>query len=286
MNNLETKTINNSTQQLDELIFKSLMSKAGTSFFWASTFLPANCRQDIADLYTWFRLVDDLVDEYPELGQIWLPKIKTWILSDWADFPSEIVLWQRVAEIARKYSIPNKLFLDFLAAQIQDLHQEWPKTESDLSLYCYGVAGVVGEMVAIILGVNNSSAYSAARDLGEAMQLTNILRDLTADHAVGKQYLPLSITNNPQAIRSIAERAEKLYDTGIQGVLQLHRGQFAILYAANLYRKILSKVETVLEQKNYPRTFTRADEKIIILSQTAYKHLWRRTWARMNFLTK
>jgi phytoene synthase len=139
------------------------------------------------------------------------------------------------------------------------------RTEGDLDVYCYRVAGAVGELMTAILGVTRDDAWGAARALGLAMQRTNVLRDVDEDLAAGRVYLAadtlrafgiddLRTADREALYRDQIARADALYDEGLAGVDALVHGGRAIAAAGRMYREILRQIE----REGYGATRTRA----------------------------
>ena len=135
-----------------------------------------------------------------------------------------------------------------------DLQPPRIATEADLDLYCYRVAGAVGELMTAILGVTRDDAWGAARALGLAMQRTNVLRDVDEDLANGRVYLAaetlrrfgvddLRTADRSALYRDQIARADALYDEGLAGVDALVHGGRAIAAAGRMYREILRQIE-------------------------------------------
>ena len=123
-----------------------------------------------------------------------------------------------------------------------------------MDVYCYRVAGAVGEMMASILGVWDDQAWNAARALGNAMQRTNILRDVDEDLANGRVYLArdtlerfgitdLATQDRTELYRDQIARADTLYDQGMAGIPMLIHGGRSVAAAGAMYREILREIE-------------------------------------------
>jgi 15-cis-phytoene synthase len=159
---------------------------------FASTFwlLDANQRHAIHAIYAFCRLADDIADE---------PKIKgdrEHLLDRWrtvletaynghADHPVGIAL----ADTVERFQLPQEVFRDLLRGVASDLRRHPMNTFDDLRLYCYRVASTVGLLIVSVLGYRNTASLNYAADMGVAVQLTNIIRDVGEDAAVGRVYL-------------------------------------------------------------------------------------------------
>ncbi len=164
---------------------------SGSSFFYAFLFLEAEQRRAMMALYAFCREVDDIADEISD-QTVAMQKIGFWreelhrAFHDKPQHPVGIELkWAR-----DHFSLDEELFVEILDGMLMDISGKPILKASDLSLYCYRVAGVVGLLSIEIFGYSSRKSRDFATSLGEALQLTNILRDLKADAAIGRIYLP------------------------------------------------------------------------------------------------
>ena len=272
-------------EPLPRLDAEALMRQRAHSFALAARLLPAPQRRPTVILYAFFRTLDDLVDE-PPAG--WsrtriaaeLDAWEAW-LRDGLPMDGPSSLCAEVGEVVRRHGIPRAPLLAMIAGQRADLWHQPPPTFAALERYCQQVASSVGEAMCYVLGASSPAALAAARDLGVAMQLTNILRDVGADLATGRCYLPadelvrfgcalpwddrpfpsddgptrydqpevLCRPGGPRdALVSLlafqARRARAYYQRGRRGVWLLPpAARPAILLAARLYERILTCIE-------------------------------------------
>ena len=154
----------------------SVLATHGRSFRLASHFLPRHCRASAAVVYAFCRLVDDLADEAPnpeqartDLGQV-LDELNG------RDNPRPLV--RSFLEIMQEYAEGRAAAEQLIHAVLTDLDSVAVDSDSELLRYCYGVAGTVGIMMCGVLGVDDPRALPHAIDLGVAMQITNICRDV------------------------------------------------------------------------------------------------------------
>jgi phytoene synthase len=164
---------------------------SGSSFFYAFLFLPEDQRRAIMALYAFCREVDDIADEIKE-QDVALPKLAFWreevgrAFSGKAQHPVGRELhWAK-----EHFPIDEELLVEILDGMLMDVMRKPILKTSDLSLYTYRVAGVVGLLSIEIFGYSNRKARHFATSLGEALQLTNILRDVAEDARIGRIYLP------------------------------------------------------------------------------------------------
>lgn len=229
--------------------------QASKSFSLAARLLPAPKRRAIEALYAFARTSDDLVDEHHDPTSA----LETWIAQVQGTLAGDDPLLPAWADVAQRYTLPSGLTKELLAGVGMDLSIKRYATFSDLQLYCYRVASVVGLLSMHIIGFT-PGAESYAIQLGIALQLTNILRDVGEDAARGRIYLPLEDLERfgvreddiLAGVRSESfqalmcweiARAEALYQASWPGIAMLHRdGQMAVAAAALLYRAILPKI--------------------------------------------
>ncbi len=164
---------------------------SGSSFFYAFLFLPEDQRRAIMALYAFCREVDDIADEISE-QEVALAKLAFWrdeVGRSFAGKPQHPV--GRELNWARHhFSIDEELLLEMIDGMLMDVQRKPILKAADLSLYSYRVAGVVGLLSIEIFGYRNRQARHFATSLGEALQLTNILRDVADDARIGRIYLP------------------------------------------------------------------------------------------------
>ena len=231
----------------------------GRTFYFASQFLLPARRRAIHAAYAWCRVADDIVDRAPATG---LDRAAG-ALDAWEaelDAPRHPVAVAFAASRVR-FGIPECAARDLLTGLRMDLHPRCFAGWDELRGYCYHVAGTVGLMAAPILGCRDETALPRAVDLGIAMQLTNILRDIAEDAEMGRLYLPLAdlaafgvdpasvLAGRPNGrfhdlIAFQIERARDLYASAWLGIPALDpAGRFTTLASAHLYAKILHRLE-------------------------------------------
>lgn len=166
-------------------------AKSGSSFYYSFLFLPTQQRQAIMALYAFCREVDDVVDECDDSDVArktlnwWRGEIEQ-LFSDNAQHP----VTQALSLSIKNFNLPKEHFIEIIDGMAMDLDQFTYTTFKDLSLYCYRVASVVGLMAAEIFGYNDRQTLKYAHNLGMALQLTNIIRDVAEDSQRGRIYLP------------------------------------------------------------------------------------------------
>jgi 15-cis-phytoene synthase len=177
-----------------------ILARGSTSFAAAARLLDPPTRRSASLLYLWCRHCDDVIDGQTlghDAGSIGRDHLMT--LADLeaatraalAGAPPPHPAYQALAAVAAEHEMPPELPLAHLDGFRMDVAGHRYCTLEELLLYCYGVAGVVGEMMACIMGVRDRDTLDRAADLGLAFQLTNIARDVYADAAIDRIYLPL-----------------------------------------------------------------------------------------------
>jgi phytoene synthase len=236
---------------------KNAIRQGSRSFALASLFLPKEHRHNAYLLYHWCRTCDDLIDGAPTPGDALLS------LEQIGNPSPEITALKPPAWVNPRERE------EFLAGFRMDVEGCRYQSFSDLELYCFRVAGVVGLMMCPVLGAGPGASPFAAT-LGMAMQLTNIARDIQEDARAGRVYLPESligdispesIAKSPEivhdAVKKILKTADLWYQTGLQGVALLPiRTSFAIALAGVVYRKIGHKL-LKSAQKDAEKSFRR-----------------------------
>lgn len=246
--------------------FGDVIRTKARSFAFASRFLIPERRRATEVLYAFFRTVDDLVDEPPpgtdpalirhELRR-WERHIQSPASSPLADDP----LARALTETVERYAIPPAYFLSLLRGLEDDLDGRAIATEDDLERYAFRVAATVGLAMCHVLEATSRRALAAATALGIAMQLTNIIRDVSADLAGGRCYfsweqierfpgaraaLDARRMNEPlrALLREQIGAARSYYRAGLSGLAELPPdARFPIAVAADLYSRILDVVE-------------------------------------------
>ncbi len=166
-------------------------AQSGSSFYYSFLFLPVEKRRAITALYAFCREVDDIADECHDatLAQTKLAWWRNEIAQTFQGQPHHPVSLELVPAIAA-YQLELGDFNAVIDGMEMDLRQRTYEDFSALQVYCYRVAGVVGKMAAKIFGYQNPEVACYAEDLGTALQLTNIIRDVGEDARRGRIYIP------------------------------------------------------------------------------------------------
>lgn len=173
-------------------IAKEISKKSKSSFYYAFNLLPAEQRDAMNTVYAFCRETDDIVDEGTVADDLKFEKLRKWrielekSLKGHSDYP----LINKLSKTIQHFNIPLEPFFDLLKGMEMDLQQKRYVSFNDLQTYCYRVASTVGLMCIEIFGYRHPSAKDFAVNLGIALQLTNILRDIKKDAEKGRIYLP------------------------------------------------------------------------------------------------
>lgn len=242
---------------VDWLLCSEIAREHGRTFYLASHFQTPPRRRALHAIYAYCRIADDIVDRAAT------PDAADSRLSAWAaqlDAPVHPVA-VAFAVTRQMYGIPVEPARDLIDGIRSDLQPEPFGTWEDLRGYCYRVAGTVGLLTAPVLGCSRTSALPRAVDLGIAMQLTNILRDVGEDARQQRVYLPLAdlatFGCTPESLlagRPVGRfrelmafeiaRARSLYAAARPGIAALSpAGQMTALAASRLYASILTRIE-------------------------------------------
>jgi len=172
---------------------KIIAKESRSSFYYAFTLLEKPKREAMNTVYAFCRKTDDIVDLGNEPDEVKHEKLHKWRIElDKAlrGSGSEIQLINKLVSYIKQFNIPLDPFFELIAGVEMDLQRKRFPTYDDLAQYCYLVASTVGLMCIEIFGYKHSSTKDYAVNLGLAMQLTNILRDVGKDYETGRIYLP------------------------------------------------------------------------------------------------
>lgn len=171
---------------------KEISKKSKSSFYYAFNLLPEDKRDAMNTVYAFCRKTDDIVDENSDSTDLKYEKLRKWRIEFEKSFSghSEFMLLNKLGTTISKFNIPLDPFFELIKGMEMDLQKDRYKSFEDLQLYCYRVASTVGLMCIEIFGYKHPSTKKFAVDLGIALQMTNILRDIGKDAKNGRIYLP------------------------------------------------------------------------------------------------
>ena len=229
---------------------KNYLSIYAKSFNWAGFFLPKKTYKNCSYLYDFCRLVDNIADDE---GEIEIKKIKFQkFVSDFKQKNFEDPVIQNMWNIVNEFNISLEIIYDLFDGIESDIKQNVKiDTRKDLLIYCYRVAGTVGLMMAKILKVSKKQSLKSAIDLGIAMQLTNISRDVIEDSKKNRSY----INGNFEEINSTIKLADTFYKNSFYSIREIPLSfRFSILVAKRIYRKIGYKILKKKTFENYSKS--------------------------------
>lgn len=263
------------------------------TFYMATRFLPYHKQRSIFAIYGLCRYLDDLVDEAEDL--IYQKKIsrvevfeklesfKNKLINAYRGVENDNPILVAFADVLNRYNISIELPLTLLEGVSTDLTKNRYKKFDELYDYSYKVASVVGLMTSEVFGYSDRKALDHAIDLGIAMQLTNILRDIGEDLRRDRIYIPsedlhrFDITEEDLFRNDLSEkfikmmhfqieRTRNFYESAEKGIPMLNRdSRLPVMLAKENYSRILSKIEENNYQVFYQRAFLNTTEKFSIL---------------------
>lgn len=234
---------------------RGVFQRKARTFWLASRLLPRRTREDAAIVYAFCRLVDDTADEATDTAEakLALDSLSNEVLG-FVEARNLILEFRACAE---RLGIPLEAARELVAGVRSDLERVRIGDDDELVRYCYRVASTVGLMMCAVLGVRQREALPHAVDLGVAMQLTNVARDVAEDAARGRVYLPASRLRaagvdpealvagraDPAAVARVVEEvlalADRYYASADGGMRDIPwRARPAILVASRVYRAI------------------------------------------------
>lgn len=280
---------------------RRVTNRHAKTFSIAAHFLPAHKREACYAVYAFCRYMDDIADRIlsgenalqARMQQLalWEDDMRAATLGEHRDDHPVLLAW---SDTVRRFHIPWEYAQTLIDGVRSDLVFVRMRTFEELETYCYKVASVVGLMTARIFEFDRMEALDHARDLGTAMQLTNILRDVGEDMRNGRIYIPtddlaaFSLTDDDiraarvdgrfrAMMRSQIERARAFYARADEGIPMLHPdSQLTVQLMSSNYRRILD----VIERNDYD-VFTRRASlslaaKAAVIPSLAYKTTTRR----------
>ena len=234
------------------------------SFYWASKFLPKKILKKVINIYAFCRLQDDLVDEGIKIED-----------------SSEL---EELENIIKSYGVSKNIISNLMEGINSDENFKRFKDNSELLRYCYKVAGVVGLMMIKALDIKQSEAKYFAIDLGMAMQLTNISRDIMQDYKKNRIYIPENTGINKDIISNMTSENEKkikkvvnqiilkseiYYKSSLNGMRYIPiRSRLAILVSLRIYQGIGIKITKTEKKFIHENLYVTNIEKTLIVAKT------------------
>ncbi len=212
----------------------NLLKKHAKSFYWASFFLSKDTVKKSISLYNFCRTLDDIADNVSDIRNKRenFAKFKKEFLSKNSKNP----IINEMKSIIISEKISEKIVLDLFDGIEMDLDENVIiNSKKDLLIYSYRVAGTVGLMMSKIFKVEDKEALRGAIDLGVAMQLTNIARDVIEDRKNKRHYIELKFSS----IKKIIEESEVFYQKSFNSISKIPiRSRFSVIVARRVYKKI------------------------------------------------
>ena len=256
----------------DQSDCRQLLKEGSRSFYAASLLLPTEFSEPVTALYAFCRVADDAVDlaDDPQAG---LQEIRDRLNRIYAGNPAASPVDRAFAEVVRDFDIPYTLPAALLEGFEWDVRGRRYRTLSGTYSYAARVAGTVGAMMAVLMGVRDKAIISRACDLGVAMQLTNIARDVGEDARNGRVYLPLKRLRHhgvdvdafvaepvfsagvKRTVFEVLDAADALYKRAEWGIGQLPARVRPAIFAA---RSIYAEIGREIERRHYDSVSQRA----------------------------
>ena len=248
----------------------AVLALKGSSFHWARYLLGKSHANRATRLYRFCRYIDDLADEATSISVA--KQALQSLSSDIATGHARNAITQDALLLIKECNIAPEIIQALIDGVMSDLEPVAMQNMHDLMQYCYRVAGTVGLMMCKVLDINDEKAYPFAIDLGIAMQLTNICRDIADDAKLGRRYLPASLVGNINApdlvkpsadmqtnlkhgVKNLLAVADSYYKSGESGLPYIPtNARFGIAVAAKVY----SEIGTVIAQQGYQYWLGRA----------------------------
>ena len=264
---------------------RTLMRGGSKSFFLASLALPQRVRAPASALYAFCRVADDAVD-LSESPAVALTRLRERLDAVYAGTPHPELADRALAAVVRDASLPRTLLEALLEGFAWDAEGRTYETLEDVHDYAARVAGTVGAMMALVMETRDATALARACELGVAMQLTNIARDVGEDARRGRLYLPRAWMReaglDPDAwlaapvfdsriagvVQRLLAEADRLYARGECGVISLPRAcRPAIQTARLVYAEIGRALAAAGHDSVHTRTVVRTGRKLALLAR-------------------
>jgi phytoene synthase len=271
------------TSRARQALAGRILRRHARSFSWAARLLPARVRDDATLLYAWCRRCDDAIDLAPDpaTARAAGARLRRELDTVCGDGPVMHPVLDGMRQVLARNRIPRRYADELLDGMAMDVGRVRYARVDDLLVYCYRVAGTVGIMMAHIMGVREGAALRHATDLGIAMQLTNICRDVAEDERRDRVYLPAELLRSSlrptasgaraaEAVAALLRIADDHYRSGDEGLPALPAPCAAAVRAARL---IYAEIGAVIARRRFDVRRGRA-----IVSP------WRKLWLVLRAL--
>jgi phytoene synthase len=240
---------------------KNYLAIFAKSFNWAGFFLPKKIYEDSAKLYAFCRVLDDIADAKTDLDSKVkrFDEMRSFLKKSYDTDHKEInssneneKIVHDVITLAKNKNVKKIILEDLVDGVASDLKKRVHiRSVKDLLIYSYRVAGTVGLMMSKILNVNDRRALKGAIDLGIAMQLTNIARDVLEDKKMNREYIKPDFEN----IQATLKLADMFYESSFSSIQKIpFRHKFSIIVARRIYRQIGRKILQKRNMENYEKS--------------------------------
>lgn len=278
----------------DIVACKKLLREGSKSFFAASLLLPKRVREPVVPVYAFCRVADDVVDQSNDPHAV--ESLRVRLAAAYAGAPEDSPVDRAFADVARSHGLPRAVMEALIEGFAWDAEGKRYATISELHGYCARVAGTVGVIMSVLMGTRDPMALARACDLGVAMQLTNIARDVGEDARNGRVYLPLEwlaeakidadeFLARPtfsEALGRVVEKmlrhADGLYLRSHAGIAMLPADCRSSIHAASL---IYSDIGRVVELNHFDSVSTRAYVPLARKLRLLLRALWSPTPKRL-----
>lgn len=283
----QARDCNTAALTAEPMQLRALMRCGSKSFFAASLLLPARVRGPATALYAYCRLADDAIDEGEDPAAA-VQELRARLDAIYDGRPRAVEADQALAAVVHRHGIPRALPEALLEGFYWDSTQRRYETLADVEAYAARVASTVGAMMCQVMGAASRSALARACDLGVAMQLTNIARDVGEDARAGRLYLPrqwlreagldpdawLREPRFSPALGSVVERllqaADALYRRSEHGIAELPRDCRGAIRAARLvYAEIGEQLRREGLDSVSKRVVVGKQRKLALMAQAA-----------------
>ena len=230
---------------------KNYLSIYAKSFNWSGFFLPKKIYYKCSVLYDFCRTLDNIADQNKDLEI--KKKELVQFRNKFEQKNQEDRVIKNMWDLMNEKNISKKIVEDLFDGINSDLKKEVKiDTEKELLIYSYRVAGTVGLMMAKIFGVKKKESLQRAIDLGIAMQLTNIARDVVEDEKKNRVYLIKSSNDAFKNIKNIILKADSFYESSFEGIKDIPlNSRFSIIVARRVYRQIGKKILSKKDIESY-----------------------------------
>lgn len=281
MTKLDLKSFENN--QKDFKFCENIIKNHSKSFYTAFSKLPKTKAQSVYAIYAFCRIADDAIDKDSNIQKIMALEKQLALFKN--DERIDTPIWRALIVVFSHYSLDTKYFQDMLTGQKMDYKFKQPTSYQQLLDYSYYVASSVGLMLLPILSRNYSKIAEQAKHLGQAMQITNILRDVGEDLKNNRIYLPKEdvqlysltskmlkegrITDNfIELWESLAHKAESLYTSSLSMIPLIDEdSRKALLSAIIIYREILNEIRRNKYDVFSKRQSVSKQRKLILLKE-------------------